>query len=557
MDLSFVRRLVAFVYTLILLLFIGLGFCYTNELNDDLRENTLSFSDYWKANGRIVSLPYSNDGMVELENTLPTVYGDQILVLRVYYESFEITIDDNVVFENSDHYLFGHKSYVGNKEIWIPLDYSFSGKDIKIKIDLQDSIYGTQLTDAFLTTRSAYGIDQMKRNVPSMIIFIFFTVTGILEICIAGFYILKRTVLIRKLSFEALFYAGCFSIISAQWVINEARIPFIIFGHMTGFSILNIIAFLLMPMMFFEIARSLYFRIGKVDNIVDGIIALSILIGCILPIFGVYDWGNLVYLAHFLDVIVMIMVGYYSYSSVKEEKKHSAVTGIAIANCVFIFLAGLALARYINNVESNYILIILIDLMVYVMVQVGYIYRRIGLNVREEKEFAEAKVYAFTDELTKLGNRHHFYNVVEDYEKHKLPKDLTVIEIDVNRLKYYNDNMGHEAGDELLVGTAECIKRAFANSSTSTVGRLGGDEFGIIIVASELEVNKRLTNLRHYLSKWHGKYVEAISVAIGVASIREDRELNIEALTKIADERMYKDKQQFYESTGFDRRTSH
>lgn len=374
MDLSFVRRLVAFVYTLILLLFIGLGFCYTNELNDDLRENTLSFSNYWKDNGRIVSLPYSNDGMVELENTLPTVYGDQILVLRVYYESFEITIDDNVVFENSDHYLFGHKSYVGNKEIWIPLEYSFSGKDIKIKIDLQDSIYGTQLTDAFLTTRSAYGIDQMKRNVPSMIIFIFFTVTGILEICIAGFYILKRTVLIRKLSFEALFYAGCFSIISAQWVINEARIPFIIFGHMTGFSILNIIAFLLMPMMFFEIARSLYFRIGKVDNIIDGIIALSILVGCILPIFGVYDWGNLVYLAHFLDVLVMIMVGYYSYSSVKEEKKHSAGTGIAIANCVFIFLAGLALARYINNVESNYILIILIDLMVYVMVQVGYIY---------------------------------------------------------------------------------------------------------------------------------------------------------------------------------------
>ena len=76
-------------------------------------------------------------------------------------------------------------------------------------------------------------------------------------------------------------------------------------------------------------------------------------------------------------------------------------------------------------------------------------------------------------------------------------------------------------------------------------------------MASELEVNKRLTNLRHYLSKWHGKYVEAISVAIGVASIREDRELNIESLTKIADERMYKDKQQFYESTGLDRRTSH
>jgi diguanylate cyclase (GGDEF)-like protein len=250
------------------------------------------------------------------------------------------------------------------------------------------------------------------------------------------------------------------------------------------------------------------------------------------------------------------MVGYYSFASLKEDQKTSGRYFIAIANCVFLLLAGVALVQYINNIHSDYIIIVMLDMMVYLMVQVGLIYRRIGLNVREEREFAEAKVFAFTDELTKLGNRHHFFNIVADYEKTKLPADLTYIIVDVNRLKYYNDTMGHEAGDELLKGTAECLKRAFTTSSTATIGRIGGDEFAILIIASELETNRRLFNLRHFLERWHGKYINGISVAIGYCASRENLTLDIDGMAKLADDRMYADKKKFYETTGADRRTS-
>ena len=554
MDFSFFRKVIAFIFAVIMLLFIGFGFLYSNDTNDEFRENTMVFNDFWRVDGKIITFPYGDSEEFTLENTLPQVYGDQMLVLRVYYDYFEASVDGNTIIESRSNTLFGHETIVGKKEIWIPLDYTYTGSTISVKIDMQSSLYGSQITEAFITTRSAYAVMQMSQNIPSLVVFVVFTVTGILEVVIAAFYILRRANLIRRLTFEALFYAGCFSIIAAQWVLNETRLPFILFGYQTGFSVLTVVAFLLMPLMFLEISRALFIRISRVDNLIDGCIALIVVLACLFAVLGIIDWGDLVYLAHTLDIIIMIIVGVYSYKSIKEEGTLSSRTAIAIANGIFILLAILSLAQYVNNHDTSYFITILIDLMIYIMVQVGLIYRRIGLNVREEQEFAQAKYYAYSDELTKLGNRHFFYDIVNDYEKHKLPRDLTYIQIDVNRLKHYNDTIGHEAGDELLCGTAECLKKAFETSSTATLARVGGDEFAILIVADEVEINRRLINLKNYLFKWHEKYVKGITVAVGYAAAREDESLSVEDLGRLADERMYVDKKNFYEKSGYDRR---
>ena len=554
MDWQFIRRLVSFIYVAIILTFVGIGFCYSNETNDELRENMVYFDNFWNIDGKIITFPYSNHEEFTMSNTLPTVYGDQLLILRAYYQDYEVYINNDLILESRSNRLFGVSTDIGKKEIWIPLQAEYTGQKISIKLNLQESIYGSEMTECIISTRSAYAITQLKKNIPSAILFVVFTVTGILEVIISLYFILKRTHLIRKLSFEALFYAGMFSIVSAQWIIQETRVPFIVFGYTTGFSILTVIAFLLMPLMFFEIARALFMRIGPIDNLIDGIMALTIIISCFMCITGVIDWGSIVYIAHLLDVVVMIMVGIYSYKSLKDEQKLTSKTAIAFANIFFILIAGLALVQYVNNVNTSYILLIIIDLLIYVMVQVGLIYRRIGLNVQEEKEFARAKIYAFTDELTGLGNRRHFYNVMEDFEKHKLPNDITIIAIDVNRLKFYNDNYGHDAGDELLIGTSQCLQKAFSSNSTSTISRMGGDEFSVLLLASENDLNKRLNHFNSALQKWKGKYVDGISVSIGHACVRNDGDMPLEELSKIADNRMYEDKAKYYKESGLDRR---
>ena len=178
MDLSYFRRIVAFAYTLVILMFIIIGFCYSNDINDEFRENAKSFSEYWSTpDGKMISLPYSGPLEVEIENTLPVVYGDQILVLRVYYENFEVYIDDKLVLESREHTFLGTTTNVGNKEILVPLKQEYSGSKIRVKMTIQKFKFGSDLSDIFLTTRSGYGIEQMKKNVPSVILFIVFTVT--------------------------------------------------------------------------------------------------------------------------------------------------------------------------------------------------------------------------------------------------------------------------------------------------------------------------------------------------------------------------------------------
>ncbi|MCR5415401.1 MAG: GGDEF domain-containing protein [Pseudobutyrivibrio sp.] len=554
MDWGLFRRVVAFAYAFTIFIFIGLGFSYSNEMGSDYCENTIIYNKGWKIDDRIITFPYGDDEVFTISNELPLVFGDQLLIIRAYYEDFEAEIDGKIIGEDRVNTLFGNETLIGNKEIWIPLQREYTGKTINIKIKMQKSLYGAEITDALITTRSAYAVASLKANIPSLILFIFLSVSGIIELCISSYFILKHTTVLRKLSFEALFYAGIFSIISAQWIINETRIPFIAFGHIVGFSVLTVVSFLLMPLMFLELSRAMFYRVSKVDNTIDFILAMTVLISISLCVQGTIDWGDLVYVAHALDFIVMILVGYYSGVRIKNEKEITTKTIIAIGNGLFIVIAGIGLIHYIININSNYTLIIILDLLMYISIQIGLIYRRIGLKVKEEKEFELAKIYAFTDELTGLTNRRFFYNKMEEYEKRELPGDLIIIEIDVNRLKFYNDNMGHEAGDELLKGTADCMRRAFGNCRDATISRMGGDEFSISLLTTKADLERRIIDFRNYLYNWNGKYINGISVALGYATVRENPGLSINDISKIADENMYEDKRLFYENSEFERR---
>ena len=78
--------------------------------------------------------------------------------------------------------------------------------------------------------------------------------------------------------------------------------------------------------------------------------------------------------------------------------------------------------------------------------------------------------------------------------------------MDVNGLKTVNDNLGHAAGDELLVGAAKCIQQCFGNSGK--VFRIGGDEFIAMIHTGSFELSDILCDFEEAQSKWHGETVQ-------------------------------------------------
>lgn len=157
--------------------------------------------------------------------------------------------------------------------------------------------------------------------------------------------------------------------------------------------------------------------------------------------------------------------------------------------------------------------------------------------------------YAYYDQLTGLQNRRAYSEKVKQLSKQKsLP--CTVVMADINGLKEANDTLGHEAGDELIIGSAECLRKSF--DGIDTIYRIGGDEFTVIMEKPETETKKCLERMEKICAGWKGEFINGISISYGAASTEEFTDMD--ALIKEADLRMYEYKSNYYQMSGKERR---
>ncbi|MCR4779732.1 MAG: sensor domain-containing diguanylate cyclase [Ruminiclostridium sp.] len=160
-------------------------------------------------------------------------------------------------------------------------------------------------------------------------------------------------------------------------------------------------------------------------------------------------------------------------------------------------------------------------------------------------------IYAYYDQMTGLKNRRAYSEEFDRLSK-ELPKDCCVIIFDVNGLKSVNDSMGHEAGDELIIAAAKCIRAAFGEQGD--IYRLGGDEFCLIMTDPENKIPGCLEKLDHAAAEYKGKYLNGFSVSYGTGLYKEGSDFG--ALLKEADKNMYENKNRYYMTSGRDRRSS-
>lgn len=172
-------------------------------------------------------------------------------------------------------------------------------------------------------------------------------------------------------------------------------------------------------------------------------------------------------------------------------------------------------------------------------------------RVLKEKYEKEKYIYTSnTDELTKCYNRRAYDSDMENLD---LNTEWIYISLDLNGLKKANDILGHSAGDELICAASNCMKFAFA--SYGKIYRIGGDEFVVLIQESVSNIDSILQVFDTTIHDWHGKYSNSISVSYGVVKSSEQDFDSIHSVSKLADERMYKSKSEYYNISGNDRRS--
>ena len=170
-------------------------------------------------------------------------------------------------------------------------------------------------------------------------------------------------------------------------------------------------------------------------------------------------------------------------------------------------------------------------------------FRGSGSDLTEKKRSQEdASRLAHYDSLTSLANRFQMSQTLEKILNAQRidQRACTVLLLDLDRFKQINDTMGHPAGDALLTQVAQRLERTV--DKIGRVGRLGGDEFQIIVPGrlrrEELAqlAQRIIENLTHPYS------IEGLSAVIGVSigiALSPDDGVTSEALIRNADLALY------------------
>jgi diguanylate cyclase (GGDEF)-like protein len=167
-------------------------------------------------------------------------------------------------------------------------------------------------------------------------------------------------------------------------------------------------------------------------------------------------------------------------------------------------------------------------------------------NIKKRKQKEQEIIYLnYHDSLTDLYNRRYFMQTgkqeIERATRYKEP--LSLMMIDIDHFKNVNDTYGHIAGDKVLKQLSSILKESVRDADIA--GRLGGEEFGIILPKSSLDKAKQVAErLRKNIEDNTFKFDEAnisITISIGIAAYKETN-INMDNLIHEADLALYEAK---------------
>ncbi len=154
---------------------------------------------------------------------------------------------------------------------------------------------------------------------------------------------------------------------------------------------------------------------------------------------------------------------------------------------------------------------------------------------------------SYIDPLTKVGNRRYFDEEMNKEWRRAIRNgsSLSLLFIDVDHFKSYNDTYGHSAGDTCLTSIAQTLKGRLKRS-TDILARYGGEEFVAILpeTRNPMQIAEKCRKAIEQMKIQHSgsDISDVVTISIGVGIIAPEKDSNPDTFIKLVDENLYEAK---------------
>jgi len=164
-------------------------------------------------------------------------------------------------------------------------------------------------------------------------------------------------------------------------------------------------------------------------------------------------------------------------------------------------------------------------------------------DITERKQMEERlRELSVRDSLTGLYNRNFFEEEMERLADGRY-SPVGIVVCDLDGLKFVNDTLGHQSGDQLLLKVADLLRDNFRNSDI--IARIGGDEFAILFAETDWQMVELMLQRLHQAVQDYNSADPEIPISLSVGHAEGERTgPDMHALFREADNRMYRDKMQ-------------
>lgn len=264
-------------------------------------------------------------------------------------------------------------------------------------------------------------------------------------------------------------------------------------------------------------------------------------------------------------VIAVTTFGTLGYSALTYGYiAYNAPSFFIVYNWFFYLVATMMLGALMTKkifiiMESFQIAIVIIlmsyfgknqeEIFLYFIVSISlvvYVYAVIRLNRKNGEEAYNNAYFMYvtssTDGLSGLLNRRTWYEKSEKF--FEIGNSVAFIMLDIDHFKKINDNYGHDTGDVVIKQVSNILIEQTRNNDI--VGRLGGEEFGIILINNNfddiLKIAERIKDNVQNTTINHNNNSINVTVSIGIA-IKDSTINNLKDFIKIGDINLYKAKE--------------